>query len=50
MGGKNNKGQILIEVSLVMLLILTIFFGAITHLNENKSIHQKYQFSKGLKR
>lgn len=50
MGSKNNKGQILIEVSLVMLLVLTIFFGAISHLTENRNTHQKYQFSKGSKR
>ncbi|GEM_PF-5067295 len=50
MGSKNSKGQILIEVSLVMLLVLTIFFGAIAHLAESKNTHQKYQFSKGSKR
>ena len=50
MGNENNKGQVLIEVSLVMLLILTIFFGAISHLSESKNIRQKYQFSKGTQR
>lgn len=50
MGTKNNKGQILIEVSLVMLLILIVFFGALSHLTEVKNVHQKYHFSKGASR
>lgn len=46
---QNNKGQVLIEVSLVMLLVLIVLFGALSHLTETKNIQQKYQFSKGAK-
>ncbi len=46
MASLNRQGQILIEVSLVMLLIVTILFGAMTQLSNLKSASQKYQFTK----
>lgn len=41
----NEKGQILIEVSLVLLLVVLIFFAALSHLSQSKARHQKYQFT-----
>lgn len=41
----NQKGQILIEVSLVLFLIVLIFFAALGHLSELKYHQQKYQFT-----
>ncbi len=40
-----EKGQILIEVSLVMLLIILIFFAALSQLGQLKPQQQKYQFT-----
>lgn len=42
----NNKGQILIEVCLVMSLIFLIFFAAISQISELKSAQRKHQFIK----
>lgn len=46
MENPNNKGQILIEVCLVMALVLLIFFAAFSHLSKLKSAQQRHQFTK----
>lgn len=46
MENSNNKGQILIEVCLVMSLTLLIFFAAFSHLSDLKSAQQRHQFTK----
>lgn len=45
MGATNDKGQILIEVSLVLFLIVLVFFAAMSHLTQIKPRQQKYQFT-----
>lgn len=45
MDTKNNQGQILIEVCLVMFLIVLIGFAAITQLSELKHSRKKYQLT-----
>ena len=42
----DNKGQILIEVCLVMSLIFLIFFAAISKISELKTAQRKHQFIK----
>lgn len=43
----NNKGQILVEISLVMFLIgLAILFGALNGLSNGRQTYQKYQLTK----
>lgn len=46
MGFTNQKGQVFIEVSLVLLLVITIFFGALTKLSQVQSKNRHYQFTK----
>lgn len=44
MDRKNQQGQILVEVTVVMLFIIMIFFVGLSHLSNIKSENQKYQF------
>lgn len=46
MGNSNQKGQILVEVALVFLLVILIFFAAFSHLSQIKAHQQKFQFTK----
>lgn len=46
MADTNNKGQILIEVCLVMGLILLVFFAAFSQLAELKTTQRRHQFIK----
>lgn len=41
----NNKGQILLEVSVVMLLIALIAFAATFELSKGQKHYQEYQFN-----
>ncbi|MNL55701.1 hypothetical protein D3C87_1791320 [compost metagenome] len=45
---KNSQGQILVEVGLVMLYLMVIFFVTLSGLSENKTKNRqnKYQFTK----
>jgi uncharacterized protein (UPF0333 family) len=45
MDSSNNRGQILIEVSIVFLMILLIFFAALKNFQTFKVEKQKYQFN-----
>ncbi len=45
MGCKNQQGQILVEVIVVMLFITMIFFVGLSHLSNIKPESQKYQFT-----
>lgn len=46
MGATNNKGQILIEVGVVMLAFALIGFAALHELSTQQKSYQKYQFTK----
>lgn len=45
MDSKNNQGQILIEVCVVMLLIVLVGIAAITQLSSLKHSHKKFQLT-----
>ena len=42
----NNKGQLLVEVGVVMLLIALVAFAALNELGRDRKHFQKYQFSR----
>ena len=42
----NNKGQLLVEVGVVMLLIALVAFAALNELSRDKKPYQKYQFTR----
>ena len=41
----NNKGQLLVEVGVVMLLIALVAFAALNELSQNQKPFKKYQFT-----
>ena len=43
MGRKNSQGQILVEVALVFLLVILIFFAALTQLSKPQQHNLKYR-------
>jgi len=45
MDTQNEKGQVLIETSLILLLATLIFFAAFSQLNQIKNKNYRYQFS-----
>ena len=44
MDRQNIKGQVLVELGLVMLLVVSIFFAALSQISEVKKQNSKYQF------
>ncbi|MBO9667131.1 MAG: hypothetical protein J7501_09995 [Bdellovibrio sp.] len=48
MDSKNQKGQILIEIAIIMAFIVLVIFGALVQLTKIKDRHQQYQFSTGV--
>lgn len=47
MDSTNNKGQILIEICLVMFFFAVIAFAALNELSSKNKTYNKYQFSQG---
>jgi uncharacterized protein (UPF0333 family) len=45
MDSTNNKGQIIIEVSLVLFYVLLVFFAALGNIGKLKKNNQRYQFT-----
>jgi type II secretory pathway pseudopilin PulG len=42
----NNKGQLLVEVGVVMLLIALVAFAALNELSQNQKPFKKYQLTR----
>ena len=45
MDSKNQKGQVLVEVTIVGFLLVLVFFGALSQLDGIKTKHYRSQFS-----
>ncbi|MNL75012.1 hypothetical protein D3C87_2007410 [compost metagenome] len=45
MGSKNQKGQVLVEVTIVGFVLMVVFFGAMSQLEGIKTKHYRTQFS-----
>lgn len=45
MGCKNNKGQILVELSVVMLFVFLVLIAALPRLAEQTKTYKQYQFT-----
>lgn len=48
MAPQNNRGQVLVEICVVITLVFLIAFAAISQLTEHKRTPTKYHFTKDL--